>query len=182
MNNIGYCSHEGFTKELIERNRNYGTLVLSEHTRTAIKAGVPMIVSAASNRTLEEIASVAAATINDTSTALTDPVLWFQIKIFKDQSKTLNLIRRVEKSGYGALVIGVDWSISGKRRETWNRLLQVCDPALIKTPSIPETEREESKIVVVVRLAVHYAACSMPRTHHGHYNHNFRTIHVAQLA
>lgn len=64
----------------------------------------PMIVSAMSNKSLEEIAS----------TSLHNN-LWLQIYIFKDRALTESLILRAQKAGYKAIVITVGTPIIGKR-------------------------------------------------------------------
>jgi len=65
-----------------------------------------MSVSTIATSTLEEISQEAGPETN----------LWFQLYIYKDKHATEILIRRVESSGYKALVVTVDTPVSGKRR------------------------------------------------------------------
>jgi len=74
-------------------------------TANAAKAcGVPMIVSAMSNFSLEEIAK---QTGHDN--------LWLQLYIFKQRAVTETLVKRAEEAGYKALVLTVGVPILGKR-------------------------------------------------------------------
>jgi 4-hydroxymandelate oxidase len=65
------------------------------------KAG--MVVSTEADVTLEEVAAVAKTP------------LWFQLYIQHDRGYTLELVRRAERAGYGALVVTVDAPVFGMR-------------------------------------------------------------------
>ncbi|MCJ8142019.1 alpha-hydroxy-acid oxidizing protein [Ancylobacter sp. A5.8] len=65
------------------------------------KAG--MVVSTEADLTLEEIAGAARTP------------LWFQLYIQHDRGFTLELVRRAERAGYGALVVTVDAPVFGMR-------------------------------------------------------------------
>ena len=44
-----------------------------------------------------------------------DSIKWFQTFIFKDKSKTVNLVKRAEMSGFSAIVISIDVPVHGNR-------------------------------------------------------------------
>src|SRR3954447_19039591 len=64
--------------------------------RAAKTSGVPMVVSAMSSITLEEVAARSG-----------NGSLWLQTYIFKDRDLTRDLIRRAEDCGYEAIVVTV---------------------------------------------------------------------------
>ena len=41
--------------------------------------------------------------------------MWFQLYVFEDRSKTVDLIRRAEKAGAVAFAVTVDASVPGRR-------------------------------------------------------------------
>jgi len=72
--------------------------------RAAKTAGIPMIVSAMSSISLEEVAAKSA---NDN--------LWMQTYIFRDRELTRHLIERAERAGYKAIVLTVGCPVPGRR-------------------------------------------------------------------
>ena len=78
--------------------------------RAAHKVGVNYILSSQSTTLLEEVIQAPPKT-----TIEGDPKFWFQIYIFQDREKSKDLIKRVEKAGYQALVVTVDTPILGNR-------------------------------------------------------------------
>lgn len=66
--------------------------------------GIPLIVSTASSKTLEEIAN-----------ALKDTPRWFQLYWPKDPELTKSFLKRAERAGYSALVITLDTRLLGWR-------------------------------------------------------------------
>ena len=71
--------------------------------KAAGSAGICMILSSHSSRTLEEVADAA-----------TGPI-WFQQYLFKDRGLTLEMAARAEEAGYSALCITVDAKVPPKR-------------------------------------------------------------------
>jgi 4-hydroxymandelate oxidase len=72
--------------------------------RAAASRGISMIVSTSATVSLEDIAA-----------AVPDAANWFQIYLYKDRAAARDLIKRVEASGYGAIVLTVDRPILGRR-------------------------------------------------------------------
>ncbi len=77
-------------------------------TRAASDAGVMMIASTLSSRSLEEIAAAA------TGCAQPAP-LWFQLYLYPDAAFNEELLHRVERAGYRALMLTVDAPYIGNR-------------------------------------------------------------------
>jgi 4-hydroxymandelate oxidase len=71
--------------------------------RAAHRAGTVMVASTIATYTLEEIADAAPCQ------------LWFQLYVYRDREVTLELVRRAEAAGYGALVVTVDTPHLGRR-------------------------------------------------------------------
>ncbi len=71
--------------------------------RAAGAAGIVMVLSSHSAKTLEDVAEAATAPI------------WFQQYLFKDRELTLGMAARAEEAGYSALCLTVDAKISPKR-------------------------------------------------------------------
>jgi len=72
--------------------------------RGAGAAGLPLVVSSASNTTIEDVAAVATAP------------LWFQLYVQTDRAFTRDLVQRVEAAGCEAICITVDTPVLGTRR------------------------------------------------------------------
>ena len=72
--------------------------------RAAAAAGVPLIVSTASTRSLEEVAAVAPEATH-----------WFQLYTQADAQRTRNTVERAAAAGYGAIVVTVDLPVLGYR-------------------------------------------------------------------
>ncbi|KAJ8027346.1 Hydroxyacid oxidase 1 [Holothuria leucospilota] len=66
------------------------------------KAGVPLILSSWTLKTIEEVADSAP-----------NAILWMQIYPFKDRRITSNMVKRAEKSGFKAIVVTVDSPVIG---------------------------------------------------------------------
>lgn len=75
-----------------------------EVARAAARAGTVMLVSAASNIRLEDVA------------AASEGPKWFQLFIYRDRQITLDLARRARDAGYTGLVVTVDVQAPGHRR------------------------------------------------------------------
>ncbi len=72
--------------------------------RAAHAAGTIMTLSTTSNMSLEQVRN-----------ASPDAMLWFQVYLYKDQSVSLEMIRRAEAVGASALVLTVDTPMLGRR-------------------------------------------------------------------
>ncbi|MFL5932123.1 MAG: alpha-hydroxy-acid oxidizing protein [Gaiellaceae bacterium] len=72
--------------------------------RAAAATGVPMVLSSAASRPIEEIADV-----------MGHAPRWFQLYWVNDQEIVISLVRRAEASGYGALVVTLDTMTLGWR-------------------------------------------------------------------
>ncbi|ALC40602.1 CG18003 [Drosophila busckii] len=75
------------------------------NARAAGKAGAIYILSTLSNTSLEDVAAAAPNTCK-----------WFQLYIYKERHLTEQLVRRVERAGFKALVLTVDAPVFGNRR------------------------------------------------------------------
>jgi 4-hydroxymandelate oxidase len=72
--------------------------------RAAAAAGVPLILSTMSTRSIEEVAR-----------AVPDGTRWFQLYTQADPGRTRELVQRAEAAGYGALIVTVDLPVIGYR-------------------------------------------------------------------
>ena len=73
--------------------------------RAAAAAGVPMMVSTFSSRTLEDVAGAAPGA-----------ACWFQLYVQSDRGRSRDLVERAAAAGYGALVVTVDSPVLGYRQ------------------------------------------------------------------
>jgi lactate 2-monooxygenase len=75
--------------------------------RAAAATGVPMVLSTASSRSLEEVAE-----------AQGDAPRWFQLYWPRDPDLAASLLGRAERAGYGAIVVTVDtWMLAWRPRD-----------------------------------------------------------------
>lgn len=72
--------------------------------RAAAKAGIPFSLSTMGTRSIEEVAQAAP---NSTR--------WFQLYLWKDRQRSLDLLQRAQASGYETLLVTVDTPITGLR-------------------------------------------------------------------
>ena len=94
--------------------------------RAAAAAGVPLIVSTVSTRSLEEVAAAAP-----------EATRWFQLYTQADARRTRNTVERAAAAGYGAIVVTVDLPVLGYRERDrrngfvqpgpWDRAFSVRD-------------------------------------------------------
>ncbi|KAG0363573.1 Hydroxyacid oxidase 1 [Podila minutissima] len=82
--------------------------------RAAAKAKKCMILSSWSTTSAEDTIGAGKEVPEDLSSPGL-PLYWFQLYVYKDREVTEQLIRRVEKAGYKALVITVDTPFLGRR-------------------------------------------------------------------
>lgn len=80
--------------------------------RAARDAGALMVASTLSSRSLEEIAAASSADAQGGGQAAP---LWFQLYLYPDAAFNEELLRRVERAGYRALVLTVDAPFIGNR-------------------------------------------------------------------
>lgn len=71
--------------------------------RAAAATGTTMVLSTLSNCPMEDVSRAATAG------------LWFQLYVYRDRSITLELVRRAEAAGCGAIALTVDAPIAGRR-------------------------------------------------------------------
>ncbi|KAF9091122.1 Hydroxyacid oxidase 1 [Mortierella sp. GBA35] len=83
--------------------------------RAAAKAKKCMILSSWSTTSAEETIAAGKEVPLDESSNNGLPLYWMQLYVYKDRAVTEQLIRRVEKAGYKALVITVDTPFLGRR-------------------------------------------------------------------
>ena len=75
--------------------------------RAAAATGVPMVLSTASSRSLEEVAE-----------AQGDAPRWFQLYWPRDPDLAASLLSRAERAGYGAIVVTLDtWLLAWRPRD-----------------------------------------------------------------
>lgn len=79
--------------------------------RAAGAAGTVMVLSTLSNCAIEDVAAASRGP------------LWFQLYVYRDREATVELIRRVEAAGFGALMLTVDAPVlGGRERDVRNRI------------------------------------------------------------
>lgn len=95
--------------------------------RAAAEAGVPMIVSTFSTRSLEAVREAAPG------------ARWFQLYVHRDRGLTEDLVRRAEASGYTALVLTVDVPVLGRRERDARNAFSLPPEFRLGNFAIPET-------------------------------------------
>ena len=95
--------------------------------RAADRAGVAMMASTNSNRTIEEIAAAA------------NGPLWLQLYLFAERSRTLALVRRAEDAGCRAIVLTVDAPRWGRKERSLRSEAQFDWPAAANLKGLPPT-------------------------------------------
>jgi lactate 2-monooxygenase len=74
--------------------------------RAAASLGVPLILSTAASRSIEEVANAAGNTPR-----------WYQLYWSKDDTLNASLVQRAERAGYSAIVVTLDTGILGWREQ-----------------------------------------------------------------
>lgn len=74
--------------------------------RAAAATGVPLILSTASSKTLEEVAAAAGETLR-----------WFQLYWSKDPAFNASVVQRAERAGYRAIVVTLDTTLLSWREQ-----------------------------------------------------------------
>ncbi|KAG0256819.1 Hydroxyacid oxidase 1 [Mortierella polycephala] len=114
--------------------------------RAAAKAKKCMILSSWSTTSAEDtIAAGKEIPVNHDTPGL--PLYWFQLYVYKDRVATEQLIRRVEKAGYKALVITVDTPFLGRRLADVRNVFK-----LPKHMSMANFETKDSKVTMATIL------------------------------
>lgn len=81
--------------------------------RGAVAAGMPIVLSTASSKTMEEVAS-----------EMGDATRWFQLYWPKDRELAQSFLRRAEAAGFGAIVVTLDtWLLAWRPRDLQNAYL-----------------------------------------------------------
>lgn len=75
--------------------------------RAAARAGALFTLSTVSTKSLEDVAAAA--------DSIAPTPRWFQLYVYKDRSKTVELLRRAVASGYTAVVLTADTPVLGRR-------------------------------------------------------------------
>lgn len=70
----------------------------------AATAGIPFTLSTMGTRSIEEVAAVSGAGRR-----------WFQLYLWKDRERSLDLLRRAEAAGFDTLLVTVDTPVAGQR-------------------------------------------------------------------
>ena len=90
--------------------------------RAATKAGIPFSLSTMGTRSIEEIAQAAP-----------ESTRWFQLYLWKDRERSLDLLQRAEASGYETLLVTVDTPITGQRLRDNRNGLSIPPKLTLKT-------------------------------------------------
>jgi L-lactate dehydrogenase (cytochrome) len=81
--------------------------------RAAAAAGIPFTLSTMGTRSIEEVAEAAP-----------DGRRWFQLYLWRDRERSLDLLRRAQAAGYDTLLVTVDTPVAGQRlRDTRNGMV-----------------------------------------------------------
>ena len=120
--------------------------------RAAAGLGVPVILSTAASRSLEEVAQAAGGAVR-----------WFQLYWGRDPEFTASLLERAERAGYGAIVVTLDTAIlSWRERDLQNAYLPFLlgeglanyfsDPVFRRTLAKPPEEDPPAAIFQFIRI------------------------------
>ncbi|MCI4012578.1 alpha-hydroxy acid oxidase [Brevibacterium sp. ZH18] len=90
--------------------------------RAATKAGIPFSLSTMGTRSIEEVAQAAPGSTR-----------WFQLYLWKDRERSLDLLQRAQASGYETLLVTVDTPITGQRLRDDRNGLSIPPKLTLKT-------------------------------------------------
>ena len=90
--------------------------------RAATKAGIPFSLSTMGTRSIEEVAQAAPGSTR-----------WFQLYLWKDRERSLDLLQRAQASGYETLLVTVDTPITGQRLRDNRNGLSIPPKLTLKT-------------------------------------------------
>jgi len=120
--------------------------------RASVKTRIPMILSTASSKTLEEVASAAG-----------DMPRWFQLYWGRDPELTASFLTRAERAGFGAIVVTLDTNLLGWReRDIQNAYLPfllgegianyLSDPVFRAALPQPPEENPQAAVLHFIRI------------------------------
>jgi len=98
----------GFTRMMQHEGEDAGASV-------AAKWGVPFTLSTMGTRSIEHVASVAPNGRN-----------WFQLYMWKDRNRSMELVARAAKAGFDTLVVTVDVPVAGARLRDKRNGFSIC--------------------------------------------------------
>lgn len=90
--------------------------------RAATKAGIPFSLSTMGTTSVEEVAQAAPGSTR-----------WFQLYLWKDRERSLDLLQRAQASGYETLLVTVDTPIAGQRLRDNRNGLSIPPKLTLKT-------------------------------------------------
>ncbi|MDN6135696.1 MAG: alpha-hydroxy-acid oxidizing protein, partial [Brevibacterium sp.] len=90
--------------------------------RAATKASIPFSLSTMGTRSIEEVAQAAPGSTR-----------WFQLYLWKDRERSLDLLQRAQASGYETLLVTVDTPITGQRLRDNRNGLSIPPKLTLKT-------------------------------------------------
>jgi isopentenyl diphosphate isomerase/L-lactate dehydrogenase-like FMN-dependent dehydrogenase len=76
-----------------------------------------MVSGAAAAGTVFTLSTIATSSIEEIATGAPDVLRFFQLYIYRERQITVQLVQRVERAGFSALVLTVDTPFFGKRRD-----------------------------------------------------------------
>ncbi|OAQ32159.1 hydroxyacid oxidase-like protein 1 [Linnemannia elongata AG-77] len=116
--------------------------------RAAAKAKKCMILSSWSTTSAEDTIEAGREVPWDQSASGALPLFWFQLYVYKDRVVTEQLIRRVEKAGYKALVITVDTPFLGRRLADVRNVFKL--PGHMSMANFEHKDSKESSLAAYV--------------------------------
>jgi len=90
----------------------------------------------------------ASTSIEEVAQANGSGLRWFQLYVFKDESMTMDLIKRAEQAGYKAIVITVDRPYGGKRMASHRNKfilpshLKIANPNITAAQTTAESQQQ----------------------------------------
>lgn len=117
-------SPTGFTRMMQTEGERAGA-------RAAAKYGIPFTLSTLGTTSIEEVVAAAPEGVN-----------WFQLYMWKDREKSMELVRRAEAAGVNHLMLTVDVPVSGARLRDVRNGLTVPPRLTVKTiaDALPKPE------------------------------------------
>ena len=105
----------GFTRMMQSEGEHAGS-------RAAADAGIPYTLSTMGTASIEDVAAAAPSGRN-----------WFQLYLWTDREKSLELIRRAAASGYDTLMVTVDTAVAGERLRDVRNGMTIPPSLTVKT-------------------------------------------------
>jgi 4-hydroxymandelate oxidase len=117
--------------------------------RATASAGTIMVLSTLSNASIEEVVASTAAP------------LWFQLYVYRDREATRELVQRVERAGYRALMLTVDAPVLGRREADVRNRFQLPDGLMAKN-LVPAGMETLPSVVADSGLSAYFASLLDP--------------------